>query len=82
MTVPVLMVPKYRFDFKASDNNPDFNLLNNIVKTVVEELDGRVGVKRTGHDTWMWTSNNELERFLTYYYLKYGNQYPTKLKTD
>ena len=50
-----------------------------IVDDVVAELEGRVGVKRTSYDTWHWTSNNELERFLTYFYLKYPAQQWQKL---
>ena len=45
-----------------------------IVDYVIEELEGRVGVKRMSYDTWHWTSNDELERFLTYFYLKYPAQ--------
>jgi hypothetical protein len=45
-----------------------------IIDDVVAELEGRIGVKRTSYDTWQWTSNDELERFLTYFYLKYPIQ--------
>jgi hypothetical protein len=45
-----------------------------IIDDVVAELEGRVGVKRMSYDTWQWTSNDELERFLTYFYLKYPAQ--------
>ena len=74
MTVPTLMVPKYKVE--DDDIRPDINLLDNIVRSVAEELEGRIGVRRMSYDTWHWTSQNEMERFLTYYYLKYGNQYP------
>ncbi len=73
MTVPTLMIPEYKMDPYES---PDVNLLDSIVETVIEELEGRVGVKRMSYDTWHWTNQNEMERFLTYYYLKYGSQYP------
>jgi len=73
MTVPTLMVPKYKID---PYDGPDINLLDTMVKTVTEELEGRMGVRRMSYDTWHWTNHNEMDRFLTYYYLKYGNEYP------
>lgn len=76
MTVPTLMIPKSKFGFEESDDSLDVNLLDSIVKTVTEELEGRIGVRRMSYDTWHWTNHNEMERFLTYYYLKYGNQHP------
>ena len=45
-----------------------------IIDHVVKELEGRVGVKRTSYNTWRWANNDELERFLTYFYLKYPTQ--------
>lgn len=45
-----------------------------IVDSLIHELDGRPGVKRMSYDTWHWTSNDELQRFLTYFYLKYPQQ--------
>jgi hypothetical protein len=74
MTVPTLMVPKYKTE--AGQSGIDINLLDSIVKTVTEELEERIGVRRMSYDTWHWTNHNEMERFLTYYYLKYGNEYP------
>lgn len=79
MTVPTLMVPQYKVE--SDESGVDINLLDSIVKIVVEELEGRIGVKRMSYDTWYWSSHNELDRFLTYYYLKYGNQYPIDKST-
>ena len=76
MTVPTIMIPKYKFGMKMESDSQDINLLDSMVKTVVAELDGRIGVRRMSYDTWHWSSHHEMERFLTYYYLKYGNQYP------
>ena len=72
MTVPTLMAPNY----KVEDEFAEINLLDSIVRTVVEELKERIGVRRMSYDTWYWTNHHEMERFITYYYLKYGNQYP------
>ena len=72
MTVPTLMAPNY----KVEDEFAEINLLDSIVRTVVEELKERIGVRRMSYDTWHWTNHHEMERFITYYYLKYGNQYP------
>jgi hypothetical protein len=74
MTVPTLMIPKYKIE--ADESGVDVNLIDNLIKTVTEELEGRIGVRRMSYDTWHWTNHNEMERFLTYYYLKYGNEYP------
>ena len=74
MTVPNLMIPKYKIE--ADESGVDVNLIDNLIKTVTEELEGRIGVRRMSYDTWHWTNHNEMERFLTYYYLKYGNEYP------
>jgi hypothetical protein len=74
------MVPKYKIE--ADESGVDVNLLDNLVKTVTEELEGRVGVRRMSYDTWHWTNHDEMERFLTYYYLKYSNDYPQNLKTN
>lgn len=80
MTVPTLMVPKYKIE--TDESGVDVNLLDNLVKTVTEELEVRPGVRRMSYDTWHWANHDEMERFLTYYYLKYGNQYPFKLETN
>ena len=74
MTVPTLMIPKYKIE--ADESGVDVNLIDSLIKTVTEELEGRIGVRRMSYDTWHWTNHNEMERFLTYYYLKYGNEYP------
>ena len=42
-----------------------------IVDNLIKELEERPGCKRMSYDTWHWTSNDELQRFLTYFYLKY-----------
>lgn len=44
------------------------------IDRLVEDLKDRPGVRRMSYDMWYWKSNYDLERFLTYWYLKYGQQ--------
>lgn len=45
-----------------------------LVDNLIKELENRPGCKRMSYDTWHWTSNDELQRFLTYFYLKYPQE--------
>jgi hypothetical protein len=38
---------------------------------LAEELKQHLGVRRTSYDTWEWVNRIELERFITYWHLKY-----------
>ena len=63
-------VEKERYNHKVFGDATVIGWTQNI-QYVIDELEGRVGVKRTSYDTWRWSSNDELQRFLTYFYLKY-----------
>jgi len=72
-------VVKERYNQKVFGDDEGVIGWTQIIDYVVEELEGRVGVKRMSYDTWHWTSHSELERFLTYFYLKYPMQLWQKL---
>lgn len=49
-----------------------------IVDSLIKELEGREGCHRMSYDTWHWDRKDSLDKFLTYFYLKYSkeNWYP------
>ena len=75
----VMQIPTSATGAKAQiwENPLMVGIFDNILNQIVEEVKDRPGVRRTSYDTWHWTNLHELNRFITFYYLKYGKDFPS-----
>ena len=46
-----------------------------IVDSLIKELQSRPGCSRMSYDTWHWDDREQLDQFLTYFYLKYPQEH-------
>jgi hypothetical protein len=51
-----------------------FNWSYRALEDLIEELQDKPDVRRMGYDMWYWKNKNELDKFITYWCLKYEQQ--------
>lgn len=46
---------------------------NSRIDLIADELEEVPCAKRVSYDKWEWTSNHELNRYITYYFMRFEN---------